>query len=432
MSGAASNAASLPDWEESVAFAAAFLDRLNAATRTAEGVTRQSFGAGEQVAHDIAREVASTLRLQLQTDAAGNLYMTLPGRDRSKPAWLTGSHLDSVPRGGNFDGAAGVAAGFTALHAFQHAGIQPECDITIIATRGEEGSSWFSGPHKSHFGGRAALGQLSGDEMAAARSIVDGRSLADAIRDAGFDPDRITTGPPALTPERVRGFVELHIEQGPVLDRRDMPVGIVSGIRGTLRARNAAVIGADAHSGAVPREYRKDAVFAASELAVTVEAEWERWLKDGHDAVCTFGRFHTDPARHSLTKVPGELRFTLDIRSIEADLLAEAERFVISAAKRIGDRRGVEIDLGKLDRAPPAVMSTDLQERLRLHADRLGIPAIGLASGGGHDAANFAAASIPTVMLFVRNPNGSHHPDEDMSVTDFGLGARLLAELFLG
>lgn len=414
-----------------MAFAATFLDRLNAATRTPEGVTRQSFGAGEQVAHDIAREIASTLRLEVQTDAAGNLYMTLPGRDRSKPVWLTGSHLDSVPCGGNFDGAAGVAAGFAALHAFQNAGIEPACDLTIIATRGEEGSSWFSGPHKSHFGGRAALGQLSGDEMGAARSIEDGRSLADTIKAAGFDPERIALGPAALTPDRVRGFVELHIEQGPVLDRTAMPVGVVSGIRGTRRARNAAVIGADAHSGAVPREYRKDAVLAASELAVTLEAEWERWLKDGRDAVCTFGRFHTDAARHSLTKVPGELRFTLDIRSIEADLLEEAERFVVAAAQRIGDRRGVNIDLGRIDRAPPAVMSTDLQEKLRVHASRLGIPAIGLASGGGHDAANFAAAGIPTVMLFVRNPNGSHHPDEDMSIADFGLGARLLAELFL-
>jgi beta-ureidopropionase / N-carbamoyl-L-amino-acid hydrolase len=418
-------------WAESVAFGATLFHRLDVATRLPAGVMRQSYGPGEQAAHDLVTEAARGLDLDVQTDAAGNLNMTLPARNGSGPGWLTGSHLDSVPSGGNFDGAAGVVAGLVVIHAFRRAGIQPETDITVIATRGEEGSSWFSGPHKSHFGGRAALGQLSADEMNAAKSVVDGRSLAQMIRAVGFDPDLVAAGPPAIVPASFRGFVELHIEQGPILDHRNVPAGIVSGIRGTLRARNAVAHGAYSHSGAVPREFRRDAVFAASEFAMALEAQWDRWLTQGRDVVCTLGRFHTDPEQHSLTKVSGEFRFTLDIRSEESELLAEADRFVRQTAEGIGERRRVRIDLGSIDRSPPAVMSADLRASLRACTDRLGIAALDLASGGGHDAANFAAAGIPTAMIFVRNPNGSHHPDEDMSITDFGCGARLLAELFL-
>lgn len=418
-------------WTDSVGFGAELFERLDSATRLPTGVMRPSYGPGEQTAHDLVAKAARELHLDIRTDAAGNLLMTRPGRDSAAPGWLTGSHLDAVPGGGNFDGAAGVIAGLVALHAMRRAGVEAEADITVIATRGEEGSSWFSGPHKSHFGGRAALGRLSAEEMNAATSVVDGRSLAQMMRAAGFDPERVAAGASPFTPVSLGGFVELHIEQGPVLDGRNMPCGIVSGIRGTVRARNAVVHGAYAHSGAVPRENRRDAVFAASEFATALEAQWERWLAQGQDVVCTLGRFHTDSEHHSLTKVSGEVRLTLDIRSEDSEVLAEAEDFVLQAAKTIEERRRLRIDLGRIDHAPPAVMSVDLRARLRRCADRLGINALDLASGGGHDAANFAAAGIPTAMIFVRNPNGSHHPDEAMSIADFGSGARLLAELLL-
>jgi N-carbamoyl-L-amino-acid hydrolase len=226
--------------------------------------------------------------------------------------------------------------------------------------------------------------------------------------------------------------VELHIEQGPVLTRRDMPVGIVSGIRGTIRARDARVVGVHAHSGAVPREYRRDALLAAVEFAAALERRWGEWLAEGRDMVATFGKFSTDPAQASLTKVPGLVTFTLDIRSEEETLLDAAESFVRSQAAAIGERRGVTVDLGRIDRAAPALMTPALRARLKEQAGALGIPAIDIASGGGHDAANFAAAGIATVMIFVRNPNGSHHPDEDMAMADFAQAARLLTALLAG
>ncbi len=415
-------------WAEAIAFAEGLFDELDRRTRGPDGVTRASWGEGEQAAHDLVAAAARDLGLTVSTDAAGNLFMTMAGRDAEAPAWFTGSHLDSVPCGGNFDGAAGVVAGLAALHAFRAHGLVPARNVTVLATRGEEGSSWFSGPHKSHFGGRAALGQLSAAEMDAARSVVDGRSLAQMIADAGFDPKGAAEAP-SIRPEMAHGFVELHIEQGPVLDRRAVPVGIVSGIRGTRRARDARAEGAHAHSGAVPREYRRDALLAAAAFAGALEARWEDWLAQGRDMVATLGRFSTDPAQASLTKVPGLVTFTLDIRSEDEALLRDAEDFVVAAARDIGAQRGVAIDLGRIDRAAPATMSPDLRGRLRDLAAELGIPAIDLASGGGHDAANFALAGIPTAIIFVRNPNGSHHPDEDMPIADFGQGARLLAAL---
>src|SRR5690606_30123104 len=129
----------------------------------------------------------------------------------------------------------------------------------------------------------------------------------------------------------------------------------------------------------------RDAVFAAAEFAHALEGRWERWLADGRDVVCTLGRFGTDPERHGLTKVPGELRFTIDIRSQEAALLAEAEAFLRETAQDVGRRRGVMVDLGALDRAPPAVMDEALVRRLAATAGALRIPALHLASGAGHD-----------------------------------------------
>lgn len=413
-------------WQASAAFAAGLFERLRAATSEAGGICRPSYAPGEQRAHDLVAAAARELGMEVSVDCAGNLHMTLPGRDRSAPRWLTGSHLDAVPDGGNFDGAAGVVAGLTVAHALRRSGAPLPADLTVIGFRAEEGSSWFAGPHKSHFGSRALLGQLPRQEMEAATSLADGATLFECMRRAGCQPERIEAGRSHIDLARVRGFVELHIEQGPVLVERGMPVGIVTGIRGTLRVRNGHSRGAYAHSGAVPREWRRDALFAAADLAMQLERRWDEWLAAGRDAVCTMGRFSTDPQRHSLTKVPGSVRFTIDIRSQEEALLLEARCFLQEAARAAGQRRGVELDLGSMDIAAPALMDAAWQALLREQAASLDIPALELASGAGHDAANFAGAGVPTAMIFVRNDHGSHNPREAMDMADFSLAARLM------
>jgi len=424
-------ALALADWDQSAAYGAALLDLLRKVTTVDGSILRPCYGEGEQRAHDLMAQAARELDLDVRVDSAGNLIMTLPGSDRLAPGWMTGSHLDAVPDGGNYDGAAGVVAGLAVVHAMRRAGFVPRADLAVVAFRAEEGSSWFSGPHKSHFGSRAMLGQLSQQELSEACSLADGRLLHDILADAGFDPDRIAPGQPLLDLARVSAFVELHIEQGPVLVERGLPVGIVSGIRGTLRARNARCDGTYAHSGAVPREYRHDALLAAAQLALALESQWDDWLAAGRDVVCTLGRFMTDPGRHSLTKVPGEVQFTIDVRSEDPTLLTQARGFLERSALEIGARRGVRFALGALDIGAPALMDTVLQDDLRTLAEVQGIASMTLASGAGHDAANFALAGIPSAMIFVRNDHGSHNRDEAMDPDDFASGARLLAALLI-
>ena len=159
----AASRASVSQWLDPLA--RDMFDRLYRQTHGAQGVTRASWGEGETVAADILMAQAHSLGLATRTDAIGNLYIELPGRDRSAPRWASGSHLDSVPEGGNFDGAAGAVAALLVLAIFKRTGIVPQRDLWAIGFRGEEASSWFSGQHNSHLGSRAALGILSDGEL---------------------------------------------------------------------------------------------------------------------------------------------------------------------------------------------------------------------------------------------------------------------------
>lgn len=421
----------LPDWDRSAAYAAELFIRLREVTSVDGRIMRPSYGPGEQAAHDLIAEAGDSLGMDIGVDAAGNLTLSLAGSEQGAPGWMTCSHLDAVPDGGNFDGAAGVVAGLAAVHAYRQAGVRPPRDVHVLAFRGEEGSSWFNGEHKSHFGSRALLGQLGCGELESARSVQDQASLRDCIARAGFHPERIEAKRPFIDPTSLLGFVELHIEQGPVLVDRGIALGTVQGIRGTLRVRNAACVGAYAHSGAVPQDQRRDAVFAAAHFAAELEHAVQQWLGDGRDVVCAMGRFGTDPARHSLTKVPGELRFTIDIRSLDAGLLREAAGLLPALARRVGGARGVEIQLGPLDSAPPALMDPRLIGAVAQSARELGYETTPIASGAGHDTANFAAAGVPAAMIFVRNQHGSHNPREAMDMNDFSRGAHVLARILL-
>ena len=179
-------AVALADWDQSAAYGAALLGLLRSTTTVDGSILRPCYGEGEQQAHDLMAQAARELDLEVRVDSAGNLIMTLPGMDRQAPGWMTGSHLDAVPDGGNYDGAAGVVAGLAVVHAMRSAGFVPRADLAVVAFRAEEGSSWLSGPHKSHFGSRAMLGQLSQQELREACSLADGRNLHDILACAGL------------------------------------------------------------------------------------------------------------------------------------------------------------------------------------------------------------------------------------------------------
>jgi N-carbamoyl-L-amino-acid hydrolase len=402
------------------------LETLRTETADRAGVSRETYGPKEQFAHDLLRKAAENLDLETRIDFAGNLYMTLAGSDRSAPGWITGSHLDSVPMGGNFDGAAGVIAGLVALAALRKSGHSPARDITVMGIRAEEASSWFAGSHNGHLGSRAALGMLPRSELDGAINSRSGRTLAQHIADAGFDVDAIAAGRQALDRDRYRGYIELHIEQGPVLENRAIPVGIVTGIRGSARLRSARCIGEYTHSGAVPHEYRSDAVLATAELCYQLDREWEAVRKANGDLVFTVGKLYTDSKAHALTKVPGETAFTMDLRSQHLGTLEDMMAKTRALADEIGRRRRVRFELGEFNISPPAIMDASLQAQLSDDARELGIDALALPSGAGHDAQDFAHAGYPAAMIFVRNAHGSHNPHEALDPADLALGTQLL------
>jgi N-carbamoyl-L-amino-acid hydrolase len=407
--------------------AARLFAELSRASADPPGVTRDSFGTGEAAAHAMIHREAEALGLETRTDAIGNLYVTFAGQDRSAPALMTGSHMDSVPHGGNFDGAAGVLAGFVLLERLMNGPALP-CDVTLMVIRAEE-MIWFP---QHYLGSRAAFGLLPPNTPDTLRRADNGRSLADHMIQEGFDPQVIRDALPQLDPNNIRAFVEVHIEQGPVLVEADLPVGIVTGIRGNIRYRFATITGQTTHAGGVPRRVRRDAVLAGAELLNVLERYWSEAETRGEDMVLTFGEFTTDAAQHGITKVPGLVRFTLDVRS-ESDAVLDAfDKMLQTEVSRISEARNVQIDLGPKTQAPSAPMTAKIRDGLEQAAQTIGARSMRLPSGGGHDCAVFAGLGVPAGMLFVRNENGSHNPDEHMAFEDFAIACDVLHHWALG
>jgi N-carbamoyl-L-amino-acid hydrolase len=348
--------------------------------------------------------------------------MTLPGRDRRAPGIIMGSHLDSVPQGGNFDGAAGVVAGLCAVSALRQAGVAPGCDLAVMAIRAEE-SAWFD---IAYLGSAGAFGLLDPDCLSIRRSDNQ-QTLESTLTERGFDPQAIRERRRLLDPARIRAYLELHIEQGPTLIARALPAAVVTGIRGCKRFRNARCIGEYGHSGALARPYRHDAVAATVSLLHHMERVWIEQEAQGADLVLTSGELYTDAALHGPSKIAGETRFVLDLRSLSAATMDAVAREAREAAARIGEEYRVRFDLGATSDSPPAVMDARLRSKLMSLLER----PFEMASGAGHDAAVFAKLGIPTAMIFVRNEHGSHNSEEAMSLDDFAVGTRCLIGLLM-
>jgi beta-ureidopropionase / N-carbamoyl-L-amino-acid hydrolase len=389
------------------------LGQLDRATRQGQGIVRDSYGLGEQLAHDIVRAAGERIGLEVSVDAIGNLLMTLPGRDRSAPRILIGSHLDSVPQGGNFDGAAGVVAGLCAVAALRRSGIVPGCDIGVMAIRAEE-SAWFD---VSYLGSAGLFGLLDPQCLTVRRSD-NGRTLEDMLLESGFNPAAIREGRRLLEPAQVRAYLELHIEQGPRLAAEGLPAAVVTGIRGCKRFRNARCLGEYGHSGALPRTLRHDAVAATVAFLHHMEGVWSRVESKGADLLLTTGELYTDPTAHAPSKVAGETRFVLDLRSVSEEVMESVAVEAKRAAAEIGERYRVSLDLGAATDSPPAMMDPRLRSCLMSLLEQ----PLEMPSGAGHDAAVFANVGIPAAMIFVRNEHGSHNPRESMALEDFAAG----------
>ena len=390
------------------------------------GVTRESFGQAETAAQELVAHAAAREGLLVEYDRVRNLVVTLPGEDAGKPFMATGSHLDSVPRGGNYDGAAGVVAGLLALIGLRRLGIQPPRTVKLFALRGEE-SAWFG---KSWIGSHALFGLLTEADLARPR-FDNGRPLRAYLTDIGADISAIAQGERLLDPRSVEAFLEVHIEQGPVLVARNLPLGVVTGIYGNLRHMAVTCRGTAAHAGATPRELRRDAVVAVADYIMRLDRQWARWLEGGKRVVVTHGILGTDPGEHAISRVPGAVRVSVEIRADDYETLTGFHDLARNEAQTLARERGVTFTFDEPIVNRPAPMHQGWADQLERLCGKVGVGCMRLPSGAGHDAAVFAYVGIPTAMLFIRNPHGSHNPDEDMEMDDFLAATCVLTEALL-
>jgi len=396
------------------------LELVNAISLGGAGWTRPSYSAQETDAHKIIEKEALALGCTLRRDAAGNLFATMEGQDRTARPLYIGSHLDTVSQGGAYDGQAGVVGALAVLTAFHSTRQKPPHDLVLTITRAEE-SVWFP---VSYAGSRAALGRLAPSDLDAPRSDT-GLSLAQHMSMEGFDPDAVRH----ITPPVPARFLEFHIEQGPILHEANEAYAVVDKVRGGLRYRHAFVHGIWAHSGGAPRSSRGDAVVALAELIVAMDRVWEDLLDEGHDLTVTFGKVDAASPQHAMAKVPGEAAFCIDLRSDQVATLEKGNAALLASIAQIEEKRpSIHFDLGVQTRSEPASLSRDMADFVAAGAAVQGDQPRYMLSGGGHDAAAFAAAGWDSVMVFIRNWNGSHCPEEAMDEADL---ARAVAAVFL-
>lgn len=398
-----------------------FFADLAALTGDGTGISRATYGEGETRAIHYVAQLAAAEGLVCRYDAAANLVVELPGQDPSVPCIVCGSHLDSVPQGGNYDGAAGVLAGLLALIRLKRAGIAPPRPVRVMALRGEE-SAWFG---ICYLGSSALFGQLAADDLERPHRET-GRPLRHYMAAAGAAVDRIAAGEVLTDPHAIAAYLELHIEQGPVMMARGFPVAVVTGLRGNIRHQTVTCQGEAGHAGAVPRWLRKDAVLATADLLTRYDEHWRALNERGTDLVLTAGMIATNPAEHAMSRIPGECRFSLEIRSESIDTLESFYQLLRSEAEAVGRERGVRFHFDRRSLTRPAAMDGRWIRHLLSICDRLGLGTATLPSGAGHDAAVFAHAGVPSAMIFVRNDHGSHNPEEAMDFDDFLKGAEVL------
>ena len=375
------------------------LKELRALAGDDNGAQRVAFTPTWIATRSWLRKKLETLPVEIHTDAAGNLWTTLRGE--SERALLIGGHTDSVPNGGWLDGCLNVLAGVEILRRInsQYDG-KPPVTVRLVDWADEEGARFG----KSLFGSSACSGNL---DMNEARGLKDkdGIRLPDALKEVGVDFERVKEGGQEL--KNAAAYLELHIEQGPVLLDLDLPLGTVLGTFGVER-HAITFHGQAAHSGSTPMNRRKDAFLAASKMG----PEMYRIAERHHGGVCTIGSCTTRPG--IVTSVVEECRITLDQRHLDAAALARMFKDARDASERFAKEGGVSVEWDRLWQIEPVLFHNDLialcDEAIRETSGQVHR----LPSGPLHDAAEVARAGVPTVMMFVQSLHGiSHNKIED-------------------
>jgi N-carbamoyl-L-amino-acid hydrolase len=379
----------------------------------AGGVSRVAFGAA-----DIAgrAHIASLMRdagLEVRTDMAGNIIGRRAGIDPALPVIMTGSHIDSVPQGGNYDGDVGVLGAIEVAELLRDHGIATRHPIEFVVFTDEEGGT---------VGSQAMAGRLGPNML----DIVSHSGLVtrDGIRAVGGDPSRIAEARRA--PAEIAAFVELHIEQGAILDEAGIDIGVVEGIVG-IRWWDVSVEGVANHAGTTPMNRRRDPLLAAAELVLAVNRIASA---TPGTQVATVGRIRAEPGAANV--IPGRVEMSLEIRDLAADKMESVFQAVAAEAKRIAGARGTPITFREVDGAlEPAPTDERLRKVVEQAAGSLGLSHRRMPSGAGHDALEIAHLA-PIAMIFVPSQGGiSHAPREYTSPRDMAQGTDVLLRTLL-
>jgi len=377
------------------------------------GVNRQALSDGEIAAWHRVIDWAEEAGLTAATDAAGNLFLTLAGRDRTAPPILIGSHLDSQPTGGKFDGAAGVMAALEVAVSFAEKGETPAHDLIVIAWMNEEGC-------------RFAPGMMGSEAFAGVRGLEAIRAVRDADGiSAGEELDRLHASFPDL-PRKPLGFVaaaylELHIEQGPLLDTAERVIGVVTGIQGK-KTFQVVLAGAEGHAGTLPQQERRDALAAFARTAAALHDEI-----GAIDAEIKFtiGRVTVEPNAPSV--VPARVTFTIDLRHPDNAVLDAAGARVAALCHRCAPPCTVTI--APLVDAPSNDFDPGLRARIGRAAHDQGLPSMAILSAAGHDARHLAKV-CPAAMIFIPCRDGASHVEHEWAEPEHvAAGASVLAQV---
>jgi N-carbamoyl-L-amino-acid hydrolase len=373
------------------------------------GCSRAALGADDRAGRDLFVRWCRDAGCDVQFDQVGNIYARRHGRDARRKAVATGSHLDTQPHGGKFDGVYGVLAGLEVVRALNDAKVETAAPIDVIVWTNEEGVR-FSPPLA---GSSAFAGTVDVAEIHAARTL-DGTTVLEDLRAGGY----LGTERPGS--RALDCFVEAHIEQGPILEVERRTIGVVTKIQG-IRWLRVTVTGVDGHAGTTPMGRRRDAMLGAAEMITSLNGI-ARSIDDF--ARLTIGRVDVEP--NSGATIPGKVTFVVDFRHPDLATLEGYERRLRESMASIAARLGLGLDVEQTISKPPVDFAGDLVDAIRAAVRRCGYTSMDILSGAGHDAMNIARVA-PTAMIFVPCKDGlSHNEAESATPEDLAAGAHTL------
>ena len=395
------------------------IEELRALSEPGAGVTRLAYTPGERRAHELFAGWMRELGLRTWTDAAGNTIAERPGTRCGWPALGTGSHLDSVPHGGAFDGIAGVVAAAEVARHLVQAEVEHQHPLRFVAFAAEEGARFG----QACLGSRLAAGLSSAAELRARRD-AQGISIAEAMRSVGLDPDRAVDAP--WNPAEWAAFLELHVEQGAVLQDADTSVGVVDLVSGSTRLL-LEVDGRASHTGATPMAGRRDALTAAAEVVLLAEG----LATDArhHGTRVTVGRLEVSPG--STTTIPGRVTMTVDVRDVDSDRQRSTAAELLRGARAVCDRRGTRLSATLIGDTSPVVLPAWLRSLVTDEARAQAVTYRVMTSGASHDS-QMVNHVVPAAILFVPSRDGlSHVPEEWTDPRELAVGVDVLCGALL-